>query len=595
MALSRILSNALLLLSSILWFSCAHSAETTPLPPSQVFHLYGNAKDNQTIQLQWHIKEEYYLYRDRITVKILHPNRGTLGHILLPTGLKKNDDILGEYEVYKNQVTLAVPIIDPPSKQPITLLVRYQGCSAHNYCYPPQSQKLTIDLSSITDTWIKATTTAQDSIKPRQQHRAYQLLQNQPLWLTVLSFYTFGILLAFTPCVLPMIPILSSLIVGKSITSPYRAFGLSFTYVTAMATAYALAGVAAGLLGTSIQSVLQTPWIIVSMSLLLVALALSLFGLYDIQLPMVIRHKANALSNQQTAGSYWSVTIMGLLSALVVSPCVTAPLVGALTYISQTGNSALGGIALLSLGYGMGTPLLLIGTSASQLLPRSGPWMNHMKTAFGLLLLAMAIWLLQRVLPGSAIMILWSLLLMAIAITIGLSIRTPKTPLRIIAFGCSVLIAIYSIVLLVGATLGNDNPLHPLENIIDPHHTIKKTPFIPVNTLQEVNHYIRIARQQGKVILLDFYADWCIACKHMERYTFKDKTVQQQFKKHHIMALKADITHNNKNDRTLMSHYHIIAPPVILLFDNQGNEYVEARVVGEIGPEELSQVLNNVY
>ena len=595
MVFLRTLFSPLLFLSCTLWFSLAHSAETTPLPPSQVFQLYGNAKDNQTIQLQWHIKEGYYLYRNHITLQAIDPKEIAIGHILLPTGLSKTDDILGKYQVYKDQVTVAIPIINPPAKQPITLLVRYQGCSIHNYCYPPQSQTLTINLSQLTDTWVKATTTQQASLlKPSEQNRAQQLLQNQPLWIIVLGFYVFGLLLAFTPCVLPMVPILSSIIVGKKALTTSRAFSLSFVYVTAMAITYALAGVGAGLLGASIQGLLQTPWIIVGMSLLFVALALSLFGFYEIQLPAFISSKASSLSDKQTAGNYWGVATMGILSALIVSPCVTAPLVGALTYISQTGNSTLGGIALLSLGYGMGTPLLLIGTSAGKLLPHAGGWMNRVKTTFGLLLLAMAIWLLQRILPGSITMGLWSLLLMITAITMGLFKGMKKTPLQKLSGGFSLLVATYSMVLLVGATLGNTDPLHPLENLTRTQPSISSH-FTSVKTLGEVNQHIRTGRQQGKTVLLDFYADWCIACKHMERRTFGDADIQRKLKKYKILPLQADITHNDKADRALMAHYHIIAPPAVLFFDEHGNEYLEARLVGEVGPEELGGILDGLH
>lgn len=563
--------------------SAAYAANPQPLPVHQAFQLAGQIKDSQTIQLHWQIAKNHYLYKDRFTFQITQPTDIKLTKIQMPQGIDKEDELISSYTVYEDQVDLTLPLTRPIPQQGINLKIGYQGCSLANYCYPPQTATLNFEANFSSAKWLKATPVNPQNTSTSSKH-IQQLLATQSIWLILLSFYGFGLLLAFTPCVLPMVPLLSSLIVGKNhATSTLR---FSFVYVSAMAFTYALAGLGAGLLGASVQTFLQTPLVIASMSLLLVLFALSLFGLYELQLPSILTQKLTSLSNKQMGGKYGSVAIMGVLSSLILSPCITPPLMGALTYISQTGNGLLGALALLAIGYGMGTPLLIIGTSMGHLLPRAGQWMVHIKNLCGLLLLAVAISLLQRIGSDVMILILWVLWFLATAGFILVFSKNQKRWLKIVLRVTSFLIASYSISLLI--TSGH----------VKSSHQITTASFKEVKNLATLKTYLHNLPNANSIVMLDFYADWCISCQRMERDTFPDPQVQAELKTNRILPLRVDITKNDQNANSIKNHYHIIAPPTIIFLDKQGKELVNFRLVGEVKPQGLSdniqQVINEI-
>ena len=412
-------------------------------------------------------------------------------------------------------------------------------------------------------------------------------LARDSVWLTALSFLGMGILLAFTPCIFPMIPILSGIIVGHGhkITTG-RAFMLSLSYVLASALAYTVFGVLAGLFGSNLQALFQDPRVIVAFSALFVILALSMFDLFTLQVPGFIQDRIASLSNRQHGGTLLGAALMGALSALIVGPCVAAPLAGALIYIGQTGDALLGGLALFALGLGMGLPLLVIGTSAGRLLPRAGTWMNAVKAVFGVGLLAIAVWLLERILPSAVTLLLWALLLIVPAIYLGAldSLPQPTSGWRKLWKGLGIVMLAYGLLLLVGVAANSTDPLQPLRGLMAASGSGKASnsrsalSFRPVASVADLNKRLQEAAAQGQFVMLDFYADWCVSCKEMERYTFKDEGVIDALRP--ILLLKADVTDNSEANAELMKHFGLIGPPATLFFNPEGEELKSLRVIG---------------
>jgi thiol:disulfide interchange protein DsbD len=400
------------------------------------------------------------------------------------------------------------------------------------------------------------------------------------LFIVMLTFTGLGLLLAFTPCVLPLVPILSGIIAGqgKDVTTS-RAFALSLTYVLGMAVTYTLAGAAFAAMGGQVQAALQRPWIIIGVAALFVALALSMFGLYELQIPAALQTRMSAISNRQRSGTFFGTAIMGILSALIVTTCVAPPLVASMTVIAKAGDVTRGALSLFAMSMGMGIPLLVIGTSAGRWLPKAGAWMNAIKGVFGFMLLGLAIWMLERILPGAVTMTLWAILVFMAGIFLGAfqSIDTTARPLRRLAKGAGLLATLYGAALLLGALSGAENPLQPLR-FAGSATSQAELPFKRIKTVADLDRELAAASNIGQPVMLDFYADWCVSCKEMEHYTFSDESVQRSLAD--VVLLQADVTANDADDQALLQRFNIFGPPTIVFFDANGQERTNFRVVG---------------
>ena len=574
-----------LLLPLLLFPFLAEAQNLEPVPPDQAFNITSKIGPDNTVMLNWKIAPKHYLYRDRFHFKVLKPPSAQIGRILLPEGIHKKDKIFGNYEVYYNTTTLSVPILNASSTE-IIFQVSYQGCSESGYCYPPEVKTYQINFQThhITPYFIETETT---------QGKISHLLASKNLIAILLSFFGFGLLLSLTPCVLPMLPILSTIIVGHSKKiSAAKGFWLSLCYVLGMAVAYAIAGLAIGSLGESLQAILQLPWIIALFSLIFVILALSMFGFYQLHLPKRFEEKLHKLSNQQKHGHYISVFIMGLIASLIISPCVTPALVGALSYIIHSGNALLGASALFVMGVGMGIPLLIIGTVGGKLLPKAGSWMQTINNFFGVLMLAVAIWLLSRVIPGPVTLLLWATLLVITAIFLKALKKARDNRFEKFCKGIGFILLIYGATLIVGATMGNSNPLQPLAGITGNKSNNQQNEFISVKNIQEVRTAINNATKQKRFVTLDFYADWCIACKEMDATTFQNAQVKLMLE--NFVKLRADVTANDPENKALEKYFNVIAPPTIIFFDPHGQLLKSMTLVGKTGSQDFLKHLQKV-
>jgi len=548
------------------------------LEPDQAFSFTAKLNHDSSITLNWLIAEGYYLYQHKVKVSVLKPNNLSLNPLIFPPGKQKHDEIFGDTVVYYHQLNLQQTLSpSPTTATELRIKVDFQGCADIGVCYPPMNKVVTL-------TPANASTPPRSNTAISEQDKIAQSLTSNTLLLTCLTFLGFGILLSFTPCVFPMIPILSGIIIGhgKHITTK-NALYLSLSYVLASALTYAAFGILAGLFGDNLQATFQNPWILSVFSLIFVALSLSMFGLYQLQLPTVIQSKLSQLSQHQKHGSLWGSAIMGCLSTLIVGPCVAAPLAGVLIYIGQTGDAILGGFALFSLGLGMGIPLIIIGVSAGKLLPKAGLWMEPIKYFFGVLLLAVAIWLMERILPAAISLALWATLLIICAIYLKALDRLADkaSGWQKLAKGLGIVLLIYGITLIVGATSGATNPLKPLENFsinkqANAQH--QGLSFQAIKNIQQLNAALDLAAKNKQRVMLDFYADWCISCKEMDRYTFSDPKVQHALKD--TVLLQADVTKNDAQDKALLKAFALIGPPAILFFQASSKELSQHRVVG---------------
>ncbi len=563
------------------------------LAPEVAFQVELAAQDSRTLRADFLIAPGHYLYKDRFKFELLSAG-SELVSVELPDGVAKEDPTFGLMEVYYD-FTTALIHLGEASRFPLDIRVTYQGCSASGLCYAPIRTNFTVGADG--KAVVKAggggaAVGGSAAGAVNDNDRIATLLKDGKLWLIVAGFFGFGLLLSFTPCVLPMIPILSSIIVGGKKFSRLHTFNLSLAYTLGMALTYTLMGVAAGLSGQMLSAALQNAWALGFGALIFVLLALSMFGFYELQLPSAFESRIAALTNRIKGGHFFGVFLMGALSALILSPCVAAPLAAALLYISQTHDVLLGGSALFALSMGMGVPLLLLGASAGDLLPRAGAWMNAVRNFFGVVMLAMAVWLVSPLLPVAVQLLLWAALLIVPAIYMHAVDALPVNAHKWLKFwkGVAIIMLVLGITLLIGAMSGAKSPLQPLAGLRGgvAEAQVSHLSFQPVKTVAELEQ--KIQASAGKLVMLDFYADWCVVCKEMELFTFSDPRVQARLQG--AVLLQADVTQNSADDAALLKRFNLFGPPGIIFFDANGGEIPQMRVIGFLNADKFLQILD---
>ena len=554
-----------------------------PLPPEQAFKFSVDALDSTNLIAKWEIADGYYLYHDKFSIDM---QGADFGDIQFPSGKMKDDPIFGKVETHRKLVELQIPILNVKADS-VEFQAAWQGCWDQGVCYPPQKFSGKVKLPALSA--VKQTTTASStpntSTELSETDQIAALLQQDNILWVLASFFGFGLLLSFTPCVFPMIPILSGIIVGqKEEVSTSRALIMSIVFVLAMSAAYSGAGVLAGYFGENLQVAFQTPWVLALFSAVFVALAFSMFGYFDIQLPMSLQNKISSLSNSQKGGNLIGVAIMGFLSALIVGPCVAPPLAGALIYIGQTGDAVLGGLSLFVMSLGMGAPLIAVGAGVSKL-PRAGGWMDKVKYVFGILMLAVAIYLIDRVISDMVSLILWASLLTIAPIAMGAlnSQDGSSTPWQRIIKAIGLIIMGYGFLIWLLVARGGGDMLAPLSgwNMGSSNSAAQvqetKIVFEKIKTSAELDTVLANAKKNNQIVMFDFYADWCVSCIEMEKFTFSDADVVKATSS--FVNIKADVTKNDEFDKELMSRFGIIGPPALLFFKD-GVEVKVKRVVG---------------
>ena len=554
------------------------------LPVDEAFKLYVSAIDGNTAEVGFQVTPGHYLYKDKISVSTSSEVART-GQLDLPAGEMKTDEYFGEMEVYHDDVFAKVPVARAtPEAMDLELSVAYQGCADAGLCYPPQVRTFTVSLPEATAVGTLPAVAASAPVS--EQGWLAQVITESGVWAMAGIFFVAGLGLALTPCVLPMIPILSGIIAGEGDdVSSGRGFSLALSYVMGMAIVYTAAGIAAAAVGVQLQAVFNAPWVLTVFAGLFVVLALSMFGLFDLQMPSSVQSRLAAVSGQQKSGTMIGAFIMGALSSLIVTACVAPPLVAALTVIGQTGDMLRGGAALFAMSIGMGAPLLLVGASAGKLLPRAGAWMVAVKSAFGFMMLGLAIWMLSRILPETVSLVLWGLLVFMAGVFLGgLTTLTPDSAgTQKLGKGFGLIAVFYGAVMLLGSMAGGSDPLRPLATITvagpggaaGEEHELE---FVRIKTVEDLNREIAAAAAQGKTAMLDFYADWCVSCKEMEKYTFTDPSVHEALD--NTVLLQADVTVNDEKDQELLKHFGVFGPPTIIFFGKDGIPRDGYEVVG---------------
>lgn len=559
------------------------------LASDEAFAFTSETNGQGQVILNWVVAPNYYLYQEKIQATLLE-GTAKLGALQLPKAENKFDKVFNKnLQVYYGPFTGSLPVTDLSGTAKIQ--ITFQGCAEVGVCYPPMKKTIDINVATFgqyTGAAMAATasTPANAGVQLSETDQITDTLMNSTVWVVIGTFFLFGLLLSLTPCVFPMIPILSSIIVGQGDQLTTRkAFMMSLVYVLAMSVTYTVAGVLAGLFGENLQAAFQNVWIIGTFSVIFVLLAFSMFGFYELQLPSSIQTKITNLSNKQSGGTMTGVAIMGFLSALIVGPCVAPPLAGALIYIGQTGDALLGGSALFAMSLGMGLPLLLLGTSAGKLLPRAGGWMDNVKAVFGVLMLGVAIWMAERILPAEVVLALWAVLLIGSAVYLGaLEPIGQKSGWFKLFKSIGVALLAFGLILLLGLAGGSKDVMSPLKVFqgggtaaAETHLTFKK-----VKSVEDLNAELAA----NPKVMLDFYADWCISCKEMDKFTFSDPAVQAALAG--VTLLQADVTANDATDKALMKAFQVVGPPAIMFFNN-GVETSAARVVGFKKPELFMQ------
>ncbi len=593
------------------------------LDVDDAFAISADALDDEFI-VRWKIAEGYYLYKHRFAFSAEGAN---LGPAIIPDGKKKVDEYFGAVEVYYKHIEISIPFTT--SSDDIILTLKYQGCADAGLCYTPTTRKLTykkqldgqLMLVSGAEVKIQGVQNTSTEEQPKSESSVNTVVDNtlnneddssfvgqsdsllsvlsegDILW-TLLKFLGAGLLLTFTPCVLPMIPILSSAIAGQGDTiTTGKAFRLSFVYVQAMAITYALLGVLVASAGSSLSGYLQSPWILGMAASIFILLSFSMFGFYEIKLPEFLHHRVHKVSQNTQGGSYFGVAIMGVISTLIVSPCTSAPLTAALLFIAQSGDQLVGGLSLYFLGLGMGIPLLLIGVSEGRLLPKAGAWMDLVKSLFGFMMLGMAIYITDHLMPGSLSLFLWGILLIAAASQFG-AFSEAKTKQLALQKSMSLILLLMGVIYILGAAMGNERPLKPLANLQSSSATTTtghSLDFTRFKSLADLNVHLKNASKSGQPVMVDFFADWCVACIEFEDYTFSSEEVQNLFKSKNVLLLQADVTANSEVDILLMQEFKILGLPSILFFDGNGVEQTRLRATGFEDSETFIKRLKKVY
>lgn len=571
----------ILLLLILFIYSFSLELGNKVLEPEEAFKVKF-IKNEDSLNIKFELGKDIYLYHDKLQINILKPQKIEITKELnIPKPVNYE-----EFIVHFDDLNLTIPYNLLKSKvdsKEFEIELKFQGCSKAGLCYAPMSQKQilmfdenienkNINLENLNET---------DSIANN--------LKEKNLLLVLLTFFGFGLLLSLTPCVFPMIPILSSIIVGASkneTMTARRGFFLSLVYVLSMSVAYTIAGVIAGIFGANLQVALQNPYVLVIFALIFVALAFSMFGYFEIRLPQAIQNRVNKTTDGKEKQGILGIAIMGFLSALIVGPCVAPPLAGALVYIGQTGDAILGGLALFVMSLGMGVPLLLIGLGAGKFMPKPGGWMESITKIFGIVMLGVAIWLLDRVLNANIIMYLWALLLLGSAIYL-------KIYQHILAQLITVVIFILGVILFVGAISGATNPLNPLEKFTSSKMTQvsdEKLIFKKVKNIQELELAIK---NSNKPVMLDFWASWCVSCKELEEITFQDEQVINKLQE--FTLLKADVTENNDEDKALQKKFGVVGPPALIFWDKDKNEIQASRIIGYKNPKDFLEIVNKNF
>ncbi len=565
----------------LLLFVSAGAGAQDLLDPAVAFKYSVRALDANTLEVRYQIASGYYMYRNKFKFAA-EPATAKLGEPQFPPGEVHQDEFFGKVETYRKELRIRLPVTYDAGLARMQLTTTSQGCADVGVCYVPQDQKANIELVGLA---LPSASSAapqaamEHALAGGDEARFHNLLASGSLWLIAAAFFGAGILLTFTPCVLPMIPILSGIIVGEGRNATrIRAFTLSAAYVLGMSVTYTAIGIGAALSGSLLSAALQNPWVLSAFATVFVLLALSMFGFYELQLPSGFHARITETSNRLKGGHLGAVLVMGILSGAIVSPCVAAPLAGALLYISQTRDIALGGTALFAMSIGMGVPLVLVGVFEGAFLPKSGHWMKSVKHFFGVLLLAVAIWIVSPVIPPAAQMLAWAALLIGSAMAlraidplppeVGIGIRLWK--------GVGFLALLAGTALAIGAFSGSREVLRPLSGLaIGGERAAAPARFTRVKNLAELETQLQNSRQP---VMLDFYADWCVSCKEMEAFTFTDAKVRA--KMDGMQLLQADVTANTAEDKALLKRFSLFGPPGIIFFDRQGKEIPGLRVVG---------------
>jgi thiol:disulfide interchange protein DsbD len=573
----------------LLWIWPVH-ADDDFLAPEQAFKLSVKMTDVKTVEISYAIADGYYMYREHFQFSA---DGATLGAPVFPPGkIKFDENFQKNVETYRHAIVVKLPI---EADHPFTLNITGQGCADKGLCYPPMLSAVVLSPAGVGMTG-NIPVTVHDETGPARTTpsvvlhassdagRIESALQGRKLLVILPLFLLLGLGLSFTPCVLPLVPILSSIIVGEGTqVGRRRGFTLSVTYAFGMAVVYTALGIAAGLIGEGLSAGLQNPWVLTAFSLLMVVLSLSMFDVYQLQVPSFIQTRLTQASDRQATGKLIGVFVMGALSALIVGPCVAAPLASALVYLSQTHDILIGGSALFAMAMGMSVPLLLVGLSAGALLPRAGIWMVAVKRFFGVLMLALALWMVSPVLPAIAQMLGWAGLGIAYG---GFLLWSKRSDWAARTLG--ILFALLGIVQLAGVSTGGRDALAPLAHLTG--NATRQTEFTRVQSLADLDAALMHAN--GKAALLDFYADWCVSCKEMEKLTFPDSRIQEKFSG--MVLLQVDVTANNDDDKALLKRFHLFGPPGIIFFDKTGQEIEGGRVIGYQNAVTFNQSLGRI-
>ena len=581
----------------------ADSADKEFLPPDEAFQLSVNAVSANEVAVSVLIADGYYLYKEKFAFESATTGISVLPY-QLPAGDIKEDEFLGRTEVYHARFAINLELAGKSADGKFQLVAKYQGCAEKGICYPPVSKTVdlalgeglatslaTIGAAEQKDAAAEKSSADVPAVEVSEEQSVIAMLSEGSVGSTILAFFLFGLALSLTPCVFPMIPILSGIIVGQGADiTRKKSFTLSVVYVLGMTIMYTIAGMLAGLTGELLSSAFQNPWVLGGSAAVFVLLSFSMFGFYDLQLPARLQTRLTETSNNIPGGAYSGVFVMGALSALIVGPCVAAPLSGALLYIGQTGDFMLGGVALFVMSLGMGVPLLLIGASAGSLLPKAGAWMNAVKAVFGVLMLAVAIWLLERILPISIILALWAALLIISAIYMRALDTLPETAGGWQRFwkGTGIVVLLYGIALLFGSLTGATDVFNPLEKLSSSTqyvsmdgssgHAEGGLKFEEIKGLEQFDKALADAASENKPVFVDFYADWCVECVRMENTTFKSADVIAALAGYKLLRL--DLTANDDVDKQVLKQFNLFGPPALLFFGLDGKEIRHMRVIG---------------